>query len=286
MRTTGQQVPPALTANRQPMRVSVVVSTYNEPDWLEKALWGWEAQTERGFELLVADDGSGPETAERIERLRAETGLTIRHVWQEDEGFRKSAILNRAIEAAEGDYLVFSDGDSIPRADFLATHMCLARTGRYLSGGYFKLPRALSEAITRDDVQAGRPFDVAWLDARGVERTKAHLLLTASPLWAAVLNRVSTTKPTWNGHNSSGWKADLVGVNGFNEAMGYGGQDRELGYRLINSGVRPLQIRFSTVCVHLEHPQSWRTEEAVAASRAIIDETRRTGRTWIDEGIR
>ena len=111
------------------MDVSVIVSTYNEPDWLEKAVWGWDAQSERGFELLVADDGSGPETAERIERLRAETGLTIRHVWQEDEGFRKSAILNRAIEAAEGDYLVFSDGDCIPRADFLATH---TRLGPFL----------------------------------------------------------------------------------------------------------------------------------------------------------
>ncbi len=268
------------------MHVSVIVSTYNQPDWLEKAVWGWDAQSERGFELLVADDGSGPETAERIERLSAETGLTIRHVWQEDQGFRKSAILNRAIGAAEGDYLVFSDGDCIPRVDFLATHIRLARAGRYLSGGYFKLPRALSEAITRDDVRAGRPFDVAWLDAHGVERTKAHLLLTASPLWATLLNRVSTTRPTWNGHNSSGWKADLVAVNGFNEAMGYGGQDRELGYRLANSGVRPVQIRFSTVCVHLEHPQGWRTEEAVAASRAIIDETRRTGRTWIAEGMR
>lgn len=269
------------------MHVSVIVSTYNEPDWLEKSLWGWAEQTDRSFcELLLADDGSGPETAERIERLRGETGLPLRHIWQEDRGFRKSVILNRAIEQAQGEYLVFSDGDCIPRRDFMATHMRYARRGCYLSGGYFKLPRHVSEEITREDVQAGRPFDIDWLDARGVEHSKARLLLTASPLWASVLNSVSTTVPTWNGHNSSGWKADLVGVNGFNEEMGYGGQDRELGYRLGNNGVRPRQIRFSTVCLHLEHEQVWRTEEAIAASKAIIDETLQTGRTWIESGLR
>jgi glycosyltransferase involved in cell wall biosynthesis len=268
------------------MDVSVIVSTYNEPGWLEKALWGWEAQSERGFcELIIADDGSGPETAECIERVRGETGLPLRHVWQEDEGFRKSAILNRAIEAAEGEYLIFSDGDCIPRGDFVATHLHYARRGCYLSGGYFKLPRDVSEAITREDVRDGRPFDPRWLDRRGVERTKARLLLTASSLWGSVLNSISTTRPTWNGHNSSGWRSDLVAVNGFNEAMGYGGQDRELGYRLANSGVRPRQIRFSTVCVHLEHQQGWRTEQAVAASKAIIDETLASGRTWIEHGI-
>jgi glycosyltransferase involved in cell wall biosynthesis len=268
------------------MDVSVIVTTYNEPGWLRKCLWGWDAQSCHDFdELIIADDGSGPETAECIDQMREETELPLRHVWQDDDGFRKSAILNRAIEAAEGEYLVFSDGDCIPRADFLSTHVDCARHGCYLSGGYFKLPRDVSETITREDVREGRPFDRGWLDAHGVEHSKAWLLLTASPLWGSVLNSISTTRPTWNGHNSSGWKADLVAVNGFNEAMGYGGQDRELGYRLANNGIRPRQIRFSTVCVHLEHPQGWRTEEAVAASKAIIDETVRTGRTWIEHGI-
>ncbi|HCA48066.1 MAG TPA: glycosyl transferase family 2 [Armatimonadetes bacterium] len=268
------------------MQLSVIVSTYNEPGWLEKALWGWEAQTERDFELLIADDGSGPETAACIERLRGETGLSINHVWQEDRGFRKSMILNRAIEAAGGDYLVFSDGDCIPRADFLATHMRFARPGHYLSGGYFKLPKQASDAVTHEDVQSGRLFTGEWLDTHDVLRTHKRLLLTSNPAWSAILNRISRTVPTWNGHSASGWKSDLVAVNGFNEAMGYGGQDRELGYRLVNLGVRPVRIRFSTICMHLEHPQSWRTEEAVAASKAIIAETVRSRRTWIDEGIR
>ncbi len=45
------------------MRVSVVLSTYNSPNWLEKVLWGYAAQTERPEEIVIADDGSTDEDA-------------------------------------------------------------------------------------------------------------------------------------------------------------------------------------------------------------------------------
>ncbi|HJS07406.1 MAG TPA: glycosyltransferase, partial [Pirellulales bacterium] len=117
------------------MRLSVILSTFNSPAWLEKALWGYAAQSHRNFEVLVADDGSSDETRQRIDVMRVRTGMTIRHIWHEDRGFRKCTILNRAIEAAAADYLVFSDGDCIPRHDFLGVHARLARLGRFLSGG-------------------------------------------------------------------------------------------------------------------------------------------------------
>ena len=104
------------------MRLSVIISTYNQPQWLEKVVWGYAAQTHRDFELLIADDGSTPETGRTVERLRLESGLAIRHVWHEDHGFRKCAILNHAILDANADYLVFTDGDCIPRRDFLTQH--------------------------------------------------------------------------------------------------------------------------------------------------------------------
>ena len=109
------------------MRTSVVLSTYNSPNWLEKVLWGYAAQTVRPDEIVVADDGSTDETRERLELLRRATQLNIQHVWHEDRGFRKCTILNRAIDAAEGDYLIFSDGDCISRADFVAVHKQHAR---------------------------------------------------------------------------------------------------------------------------------------------------------------
>src|SRR5919199_4453690 len=120
----------------RPSRVSVIVSTYNQPRWLEKALWGYEVQRFDRFEVVVADDGSGPHTAAAIGRARERSRHPIVHVWHEDRGFRKTEILNRAILAATGDYLVFSDGDCIPHPDFLATHDRLARPRCFLSGGY------------------------------------------------------------------------------------------------------------------------------------------------------
>src|SRR5688572_27298061 len=109
------------------MRISIIVSTYNQPSYLERVLWGYAVQTDRDFQLVVADDGSGPETGELIRNMRTATGLDVLHVWHEDRGFRKSEILNRAIVAAAGDYLLFTDGDSIPRRDLVHVHRTLAR---------------------------------------------------------------------------------------------------------------------------------------------------------------
>lgn len=222
------------------LQLSVILSTYNQPDWLEKVLWGYACQTDKNFEIVIADDGSGPETRARIEAVRAATGLNIQHVWHPDNGFQKSAILNKATVAATGNYLVFSDGDCIPRKDFLAVHRQRARPGHFLSGGYTKLPMALSQSISQTDISSGRAFDFKWLAAGGLPGRPwdKHVPRKLAACW----NFLTSTKPTWNGHNASGWKADVLRVNGYNEQMGYGGEDRELGERLVNLGVRGIQI--------------------------------------------
>src|SRR5690625_3672381 len=102
------------------MELSVIFSTYNSPEWLEKVLWGYQCQSFQDFEVLVADDGSTSETADLIHRLQQHVSFPLHHIWHEDRGFRKCDILNKAVAAAHTDYLVFSDGDCIPRADFLS----------------------------------------------------------------------------------------------------------------------------------------------------------------------
>ena len=130
------------------MNASVILSTYNSVEWLEKVLWGYSAQTYTDFEIVIADDGSGEETRRRIEELKALIAIPIVHVWHEDDGFQKTKILNKAILAARSDYLIFTDGDCVPRKDFVATHMQYREPGYFLSGGYFKLPMDISKAIT------------------------------------------------------------------------------------------------------------------------------------------
>ena len=177
------------------MRLSVVVTTYNHPEWLEKVLWGFSAQTFRDFELLVADDGSDAPTRDLIVRLAPQLGYPVRHIWHPKQGFRKCTILNAAIAASTGDYLFFTDGDCIPRPDLLAVHAAFAERGRFLSGGYLKLPMETSQAITRDDILAGRSTDYAWLRAHGTPVSSQALRLRWGPLMARVLDATTTTRP-------------------------------------------------------------------------------------------
>lgn len=257
------------------LSVGVIVSTYNNPEWLRKLLWGYACQTHKKFELIIADDGSGPETSALIKDFRESSLPDIKHVWHPDEGFRKCKILNKALATATSDYLIFTDQDCIPRQDFIETHLRYARQGYILSGGYYKLPMPISKQLTEEDVLSQRAFRLEWLRKQGLKCTFKNTKLIQSPPFAAFMNFITPTKATWNGMNSSGWKKDMLAVNGFNESMQYGGMDREFGERLFNMGIRSMQIRYSAICLHLEHKRPYKNEAAMAANREIRKEVRR-----------
>ena len=267
------------------MKTSVIISTYNNPAWLEKVMWGYECQTHNNFEFIIADDGSGQPTRDLIEQFRQRGILEIKHVWHPDNGFQKSAILNKAVAAATTEYLLFSDGDCIPRKDFVETHVKNARPGHFLSGGYFKLPMETSYAITRKDVATGDAFNVRWLREHGLKKTYKELKLVSRGFQQRLLNFLTPTKATWNGHGSSGWKKDILAVNGYNEEMQYGGQDRELGERLVNLGLKGKQIRYSAVCIHLDHKRGYATRESIFKNRKIRQQTRHLRKVWTKSGI-
>ncbi|HEX8433224.1 MAG TPA: glycosyltransferase [Longimicrobium sp.] len=267
------------------MKLSVIVSTYEKPHFLERVLWGYAMQTRRDFELVVADDGSGPATRETIERVGREAGLDVLHVWHADRGFRKSEILNRAIVASGGDYLLFTDGDCIPRADMVAAHFALAAPGHYLGGGYLKLPAGVSERIGVDDVRSGRFAELAWLRRQGWKPGHRALRLTRSPRLAALWDALTPTRPLFAGNNASAWRDAIVAANGFEGEMGYGGLDRALGYRLVNLGVKPRQVRHRAVCLHLHHDRPYRSADVVRRNREVLERIRRGGETRARTGI-
>ncbi len=268
------------------MQASVIFSTYNSPEWLGKVLWGYSQQTHKDFEIIIADDGSTKETAALIETMRRETDLVIRHVWQEDDGFQKCRILNKAILHARADYVIFSDGDCIPRGDFVATHLREAEPGKYLSGSYFKLPMSTSKTITRDDIVSGRCFDKNWLYANGLPRRRKTLKISASPFFARVLNTITTTRCNLKGSNASAWLKDILAVNGFDERMQWGGLDREFGVRLVNLGVKPKHVRYNAICLHLDHSRGYKNPEMVKANKALRRFNEKNRVHWTDFGIR
>ena len=241
-------------------------------------------QASSEFELIVADDGSTDATRRVIAEVCARYDISIRHVWQSDDGFRKCRILNQAAMTTDADYLIFSDGDCIPRRDFVATHVKHARRGRFLSGGYIKLNSQTTAQITTDSIVQGLATDAKWLRGSGTSSRKLGRL-GVSGWQAALMNTITPTRPTWNGHNSSCWRVDLLRVNGFDERMQYWAEDREFGERLVNAGIRGAQIRYSAVCVHLDHERPYKTVQSRERNQQIRAETKARAAAWTDYGI-
>lgn len=266
--------------------ISIIVSTYNSPDWLEKVIWGFSVQKYSNFELIIADDGSSIDTKNRIEELKAHVNFPIIHVWHEDKGFQKTIILNKALMACTTDYVIMTDGDCIPRKDFVEKHIELRKPKRFLSGGYHKLSMDLSVLITKEDIITERCFDLKWLEERGMKSSFKNRKLTAKGWVSIFLNFITPTTPSWNGHNSSGWMKDILAVNGFDERMEYGGEDRELGERLENYGVKGKQIRYSTTCLHLDHARGYVNEKALMINKNIRKETKMNKSIWTKYGIK
>ncbi len=263
--------------------LGLIISTYNNPKWLEKTFWGYIFQSRQADEIIIADDGSGEETRQLIERYKGL--LPLKHVWHEDKGFRKTTILNKAIVASSADYLVFTDQDCVPRYDFLETHYRYSEKGYILSGGYFKLPMSLSMALSYEDVESKRAFRLSWLRKNGLPLCFKCTKLVQNPVFARMMNAITPTKATWNGMNSSGWREDILRVNGFDERMLYGGEDREMGERLFNLGIRSKQIRYSAIVLHLDHGHPYVNEQAWAVNNEIRKETKLLHSVWTQYGI-
>ncbi|WP_353778310.1 glycosyltransferase [Winogradskyella sp. 3972H.M.0a.05] len=266
--------------------ISVVISTYNSPEWLKKVLYSYQFQTFADFEVVIADDGSNEETKQLIDKFTAQVDFPVKHVWHEDNGFQKTIILNKALVECDADYVLFTDGDCVARYDFLQTHIDHRAKGIFLSGGYFKLPMSISKLITKEDIEKRHCFDIDWLKANGFKSSFKNNKITASGTKAKLLNFFTPTRASWNGHNSSGWKADILAVNGFDERMQYGGEDRELGERLFNLGIKSKQIRYSAICVHLDHARGYVKPEMIQKNLAIRATTKKEKRVWTDYGIK
>ncbi len=267
------------------MKVSVIITTYNAVEWLQKVLLGFSIQTECDFEIIIADDGSTPETKEILSLFSSKFKNPIIHVWQKDEGFQKTKILNKAILNSNSNYLIFTDGDCIPRKDFVEMHLKYRENGFFLSGGYFKLPLSISKLISENDILNSNCFQLSWLKKNGFKLNFKSSKLTKSVLFAQFMNWITPTKRSWNGHNSSGWKNDILAVNGFNNDMQYGGEDRELGERMFNNGMLSKQIRYSAICVHLDHARGYSTPEIWKKNREIREYNKKNKVTKIENGI-
>ena len=227
------------------MRISVAVITYNWPQALALVLKALARQSELPFEVIVTDDGSGASTRECLERIAADYPARLVHLWQPDDGARMSRARNRAIAAAQGDYVILLDGDMVADVHFIADHRHFARPGCFAQGS-----RVLTDEACTLRMLERQQIDLGFF-ARGIERRRHTLRLP----WLASLHARPTTQTRGiKSCNMAFWREDLLRLNGFNEAMtGWGREDTELAARAFHAGLLRRDLRFSAQAIHLYH---------------------------------
>jgi glycosyltransferase involved in cell wall biosynthesis len=239
--------------------ISVIVATYNRPDALDAVLRSLSHQSDQNFEVLVADDGSGPDTGAVVENWHSRLPHPIVHVWQPDNGFRLAEIRNRATLAATGDYCIFLDGDCIARPGFIAAHRGLARPGRFVTGNRLLMSQSLTERILKEKLEPE-----TWALRKWRELRRAGQINRLAPLFSLALGPLrDLRRQDWRGAqgcNLGIWRSDLVTVDGFEGGFSsWGREDSDILIRLMHAGVRRKDGRMATGVLHLWHPEADRS---------------------------
>jgi len=261
-----------------PPRISLVVSAYQRDDFLDRVFVSLRDQTFRDFEVIVADDGSGAAMRAMIERWQGHFAHPIQHEWHEDNGFRKTIIVNRAVARARADYFVFIDGDCILHHRFLERHFKRRRKGRVLSGRRVMMDRELTERVTLEDIRSRQIERVSfwWKHAGKNDRRNGFY----AP-WAWGLRNFRRDDYQILGCNFSLHRNDFYRVNGYDERIvGRGLEDNNLRARLLNSGIVVKNLTHEALEYHCFHDS-----EPIPHDESFIEQFRESGETATPFGI-
>ncbi len=266
----------------QPKNVAILLATYNWPRALELVLEALFTQTRLPDEIVIADDGSRDDTQRMIERMKvkAPQGIAIKHVWHEDLGFRKSIILNQSVAVIESEYIIELDGDCIPEKHFVEDHLRVAREGVYVAGSRVMISSKGSAMIQEHGLQ--KSFLKRFANSANAWRV-SFLQNIFAPYYKQknlFANR---------GCNIGFWRKDFLTVNGYDESyIGWGHEDIDLIYRMINAGVRKRFLKFGGVVYHLYHNKEDRRKDAFNKQKAldVIKEKKIRAADGVDKYLR
>lgn len=269
-------------------KISLIISFYNKTELLQKVLESIALQTMQDVEVVIADDGSGPQAAAFIEHAAHSYPFPIRHVWHEDKGWRKNVILNKAVVAAQSDYLVFIDGDCVLEPHFLEEHYAARKQGEVVTGRRVLLTPKTTEYILAKPLtphRLGAPlfFRLLWETIFGHQKTQLEQKIRLPKGLRRLFIR--ERKRYILGCNFSLYKEDLLGVNGFDERFQYPGygEDIDLEFRLARKGIFAYSRKCQLVQFHCYH-QHFDTN--YAPNKALLQENTDNNVTYTPFGIR
>lgn len=255
------------------MTVSLIIATYNWPQALRLCLESVMRQSVMPSEILIADDGSGRETRDVVEYFTSISPVPLHHIWHEDNGFRLSAIRNKAIAAASGEYIVQVDGDVILHRSFILDHMVVAKRGYYVGGSRALVGEELTGRLFSGEAIPLSPF------VKGVTSSNNAVRI---PFLSSLFTGYHPDR--LRGCNMAFWRDDVLTVNGYDENItGWGCEDNELGCRFRNIGLAKRAIKFRAILFHLHHKLASR--DRIEENNRILAQSLREGKTYCEKGV-
>lgn len=267
------------------MKTELVIATFQKPDYLRLCLSSLAGQTHLPDGICIADDGSDISTKNIIDHFQSSyPELAVRHMWHKNKGFRKTKILNEAVRTSNTDHLIFIDDDCIMHPTFINRHIHLAAARKFITGSVIRLTQCFTDPVLKSGEfrwdHGGKPLE--WKPRSVSEALKS---MPFHPHIMAALDFLSPVKCSWAGGNASTYRDYILNVNGFDEGMQYGAEDKEFGARLINLGLRGHHLRYTAPLYHLEHNRSYVNDKQVEKNRLILKATRSSRKIRADNGI-
>jgi glycosyltransferase involved in cell wall biosynthesis len=267
------------------LEATVIAAFYNRLDYLKLILAGFERQTLKNFEFIVADDGSNEKVVNEVIKNISNYSFPVKHTWQEDKGFRKNRILNKAISESESDYIIFIDADCIPHQAFVEGHLSYSNQNTSLTGRRVNLSEKVTDQLSEEKVRDGfleRNLFYLMKDGlfgKSIDVEKGLYLKNKF-----LLNFFNRKRRGLLGCNFSAYKEDLIKVNGFDERYEAPsvGEDSDIQYRLELTGIKISSINHAAVQYHLYH----KLQERTPKNLELFEEVKKNGLAFTPFGLK
>jgi glycosyltransferase involved in cell wall biosynthesis len=256
------------------IKTSIIISFYNKIEYLKLVLAGFETQTEKFFEIIIADDGSNHQILDEVQKIISSYPFRIKHVWHEDKGFRKNKILNKAILASESDYLIFIDGDCVPHSHFVEGHLSNAEKNKILTGRRVNLSEKITAQLNVKKIKEQfleKNFYKLIIDGISGESVDVEKgIFIQNKILLKLLNR---KERGLLGCNFSLFKQDILDINGFDERYEAPsiGEDSDIQFRLELTGKKIKSLNHIAIQYHLYH----KLQERLQKNLDLFEEIKR-----------
>ncbi|HMN48905.1 MAG TPA: glycosyltransferase [Ignavibacteriaceae bacterium] len=266
------------------IKTSVIAAFYNNINYLKLVLSGFERQSEKEFEFIIADDGSNDKVVKEIEKIASNYPFRIKHIWHPDKGFRKNKILNEAILVSEADYLIFIDADCVPHYKFVEEHLNEKENYKVLTGRRVNLSQKLTNFLTEENIKEG------FLESNNIMMIEDALFGKSNYVEKGFYVQNKFLRNILNkkyrgllGCNFSLYKKDILAINGFDERYEAPsiGEDSDVQFRLELNGIKVKSLNHIAVQYHLYH----KLQDRLQVNLDLFEEVKKSGIAYTPFGL-